>query len=449
MLLLSSNAIIHSLCNTIIPTTTILSSSILSRQKTSSIFHSTDKFASEVTDFSYLSQIGGADDLAIAEAAGDIIDIDKAIDQDERNEDKGRIGPQLLPEENDENTPLVSIVPSMTTSLVVNGILPILPDIKPINDKLVLNSPKQPMTGHPSSTIFVCALAMISGFGEICSLKSYGCFVNMVTGSTVRIILGIVEGQFDMIRIPLCVTTGYLSGIMLARIFKKNIEVKRVTPANQLQNNYEILHQRLLPTRISQMYFTYKNLLQLTKSIFRKRYTSSLSSELLWSVTPLIFFLFTFPEVFNAITRTFWGKNIVTFFPLSLNVLLQAIGYGLIAQIVSDILTIPTNVYVLTGHYVTITKSIIDIYINRLYSNSATNSTSSLKPRQRSILSFAHNPQQLQSIQILLSFVTGALVALAMYQCCTFLLPIQHSITGFLFITTFLWYSLRRNDNTI
>jgi Protein of unknown function (DUF1275) len=448
--LISITILTNAQCKAIIPTTTTLSSTILSRQKSLSIFHSTDNVptpTTEVVDVVSLSQQGRDDTSSTRPTEKDVDDTDDMNVEDE-DEDNAQlvVVKQGTP-------PLVSMVTTTTTSLVVDDIQATQPEKERNSDALVLSSlpvkhpPKQQhLTSSKSSAIFLCSLAMISGFGEICSLKSYGCFINMVTGSTVRILLGIAEGQYDTVFVSVCVITGYLSGIMLARIIKKNIELNHTTQIKQggMDDDKPILRQpqRHMATRIGQLFWIKRNLTQFIKSISQKR---NPLSELLWSVTPLILILFTFPELLNIATRRIWDMGIVAYIPLPFKILLQATGYGLIAQVISDTSTIPTTVYVLTGHYVTLSKSFIDELLNKQQNSDVLPSTTS-KPDRISIRSFVHTPQQRQSFQIVSSFVIGACVALLMYQYCTFLLPVQHSVTGILFIITFLWYSLRLNN---
>jgi hypothetical protein len=304
------------------------------------------------------------------------------------------------------------------------------------------------MSTTTANGVFVYTLAIISGFGEICCLKSYGCFINMVTGSSVRIFMGLAEGQFHAIRLPICVTIGYLSGITFARIIKNQCDSKMVSKNDDDIDklSFKQPQQQLLPT-ISSSRFRLKAFLQSLTNVFASRQRNS-SAELLWSVTPYILILFSATELINTMLNHIQISSLIRI-PLVLHVLLQAIGYGLVAQIMSDVQTTsPANVYVLTGHYVTVTKSFIDHYIQGQSKNNEDETSTMLLSNIKRILSFVPTAQQRQSINILLFFGSGAMIAALMHKYLAFLLPFQHTLTGMLYTLTFLWYSLRLSHAT-
>ena len=235
------------------------------------------------------------------------------------------------------------------------------------------------------TTRFLCCLSMISGFGEICSMKSYGCFINMVTGSTVRILVALLEGRYDSERIQLCAITGYILGISLSHILQKYI-------GNQ------------------------------------GNIASSSESKTTWvSLKPVVVMVLSFfsiPELFLLLHRVTGNHRQTRFAALS--AMVQAAGYGLIAQTLSDSFGISINVYVLTAQYVAIAKSVVD------------NLRLSLAKERWSL---EINSQQRQAVQLMLSFLFGVVVAVSMYRFCAFLLPFQHTLTGILYAVNFVWFA--------
>lgn len=452
VLLFSSVATIQA--RSIIPTLTILSSTIpTSRfQSTSSIFHSSDNLTTDVSN--EIDLLGTLQQLNDNEASTEI-DIKPLIDDSDVDIDYL----ESDNEEKEKNTErkldtLVSIVTTTATpdSLIVNDIAAFRPPVDPTNDTSIVKLVESRPTQHPLSTItanaiFVYSLAIISGFGEICCLKSYGCFINMVTGSSVRIFMGLAEGQFHTIRLPICVTIGYVTGIIFARIMKYHYDSIDPT-ANEIDTlSYEQSQSQIRPT-ISNSRFRLKTLLRsISKAAPKQRRNSS--SELLWSVTPYILILFSATELINIVLNRIHISSVIRI-PLVFNVLLQSIGYGLVAQIMSDVqTTTPANVYVLTGHYVTVTKSFIDQYLQRgETTNIEEESSTMLLSKIKRLLSFVPTAQQRQSIDIVLLFGIGAIIAALMHKYLAFLLPFQHTLTGMLYTLTFLWYSIRLSNVT-
>jgi uncharacterized membrane protein YoaK (UPF0700 family) len=232
------------------------------------------------------------------------------------------------------------------------------------------------------TTRFLCCLSMISGFGDVCSMKSYGCFINMVTGSTVRIMMAFLEGRFDSVRVQCCAVSGYIVGICLS----------------------QIIHQK------------HGNCTKTDRS------ESVLVS--LRSVTGLVLSFFSVPEIFILCNRIY-GNRLQTILT-SFSAMSQAVGYGLMAQTLSDSLSISVNVYVITGQYVAIAKSVIDNFLLK---------------RTKSSWAFLINLRQERAVQVLFSFLFGVLVAAGMYQFCAFLLPFQHSLTGLSYAAAFVWFA--------
>ena len=459
ILLLSSFATIQA--KTIIPTLSILSSTIPTSRfpSTLSIFHSSDNIPSNglnsVVPSRTLPQL--CDNEASPELPVDsaLPTLDSEVDNESLQtfniDDIDYIEEPSETVNGNVLEPLLSIVtttPAKATLMVKDiARIRIPEDFK--NDssivKMVESQPKQQdymsTTIATANSIFVYSLAIITGFGEICCLKSYGCFINMVTGSSVRIFMGIAEGQFHTIRLPICVTIGYGAGIIFARILKHHFDSKE-----SLINGIERQQPPLLVPR-STMPNSRLGLKAFLQSITNvppgKR---NPSSELLWSAIPMIFVLFSATEVINAMLKLLLKKSIVQV-PLTLHVLLQAVGYGLVAQIMSDVQTIPANVYVLTGHFASVTKSFIDQY---LQSSTKTNDDKSLAIGLRSkiqrLFSFVPTAQQKQSIHIVFFFGIGAMISSLMYKFNAALLPFQHSLTGLFYAIAFLWYSLRLSN---
>jgi hypothetical protein len=295
-------------------------------------------------------------------------------------------------------------------------------------------------TGTSTKTVFLCTLAVISGFGEICAMKSYGCFINMVTGATIRILMSAVTvGSNNAAAIhptttittpfvPLGVMTGYLSGVVISRI---------------LQHRYHRHHPAVTEQpEISTIAPSTGGLGTTTGTAATATTSTSATKATLippWFVIPFVVLLFSMPELLTTLCQ--WRQlqlgtaaqvgGIVTAF----YAMIHAVGYGFVAETVSDIVRTPTNVYVLTAHFTTIAKSIVDQFILR----NSTAGTDTTKPS----FTLVTTPQQRLSVQIVSSFSLGGIVALYMHRYCKFLLPFQHSVAGLLFASTFVWYYQR------
>jgi uncharacterized membrane protein YoaK (UPF0700 family) len=232
------------------------------------------------------------------------------------------------------------------------------------------------------TTRFLCCLSMISGFGEICSMKSYGCFLNMVTGSTVRILVAILEGRFYSVRVQCCAVSGYIAGVCLSQILQRK------------RGNRSDISRR-----------------------------ESMVASLV-PVVWLVLSFFSLPEflmIFNQMYGNLPQASLVSFSAMA-----QAAGYGLIAQTLLDSFSISVNVYVITAQYIAIAKSVVDnVLLNRT----------------RSLWSYLINLQQERAVKVLLSFLFGVVLAVGMYEFCTFLVPFQHSLTGLLYAASFIWFS--------
>jgi uncharacterized membrane protein YoaK (UPF0700 family) len=414
----------------VLPTLTILSSAVPSSRDPpsfSSILHSSPTSPSSST---FLSNGAGAipPDILGTRSKRNIDLVSKSNNERkiEVNSDSNERTVERANVKKDAN-PFVSIAAVATTGASKNGASKL---------NATHRRQKQQLPSTTAYAIFIYSLAMISGFAEICSLKSFGCFTNMVTGSTVRIVSGIVEGQFSTLGVPMCVTIGYISGIMLGRIVKHYIDTMKGIHDNVVLVPSHRFQQVVSKSSHSRLY--------LRNIILRMQIAASRnpSSMLLRSATPLILILFTTPEIVRMVLKR-TAQDSVFRVPTPFIVLCQAIGYGFIAQAISEVQTIPTNVYVLTGHYVSISKSFINHCLKSPINTGTAQTTLSKIKR---ILSFVPDQQQHQSMAILLFFALGAAIGIFIHKYCTFLLPIQHSLIGTLFIATFVWYSNQLND---
>jgi hypothetical protein len=112
----------------------------------------------------------------------------------------------------------------------------------------------------------------------------------------------------------------------------------------------------------------------------------------------------------------------------------------------ADVQAIPANVYVLTGHYVSVTKSFIDQYLHGYTKRKNDKSSTSIQTELQQLLSFVPTAQQQQSMHIVFFFGIGTMISSLMYKYVASLLPYQHTLTGVLYALTFFWYSLQLNS---
>jgi len=171
--------------------------------------------------------------------------------------------------------------------------------------------------------VFVCLLAASAGWGDVRSHRTYGCFINMCTGNTIRGTMAVVEGQWRNSILSFTVVAGYCAGVSLARSVKHAVENHKANkPTIKTSPNAKLAQTILLPL-VSK-------------------------SNTCLAIVPLMIGLFVISDCVMARTTKLFASALP-----------QAIAYGLIHETASQI-SGGTVLFAVTGHWASISRLTTD-----------------------------------------------------------------------------------------
>lgn len=326
-------------------------------------------------------------------------------------------------------------------------------------------------------TLFTCLLAASAGFGDVRSHRTYGCFVNMCTGNTIRVAVALAESitsissssssSFRKLRdavVPAAVVAGYVAGVALARTSKHAI-VGRIEQQQQQQTTIttgSILDNVSAASTDNTL---------LVHRVVRKLFlpfhvaSKSLTSAVVVAVTPLIVLLFLLADLLTfAIssppTTTAGGK--AASWHAVAAVVTQACAYGLVHMAASDAVG-GTVLFAVTGHYAGISRNCVDYChsswpIKNLTMTTTTTTASLPPPVVEPTTASTAQQQLLGHAQMVGSFVAGIFAGVFVLDRIVPLLvaaaatgsnygdwpllavfPV-HTLTGLFYAALFLWY---------
>lgn len=315
------------------------------------------------------------------------------------------------------------------------------------------------------TSLFMCLLAASAGFGDVRSNRLYGCFVNMCTGNTIRVVTALVEhyragGAHNYgnhqhraatataatatatsnVATPAAVVISYVTGVALARTTKHIVEhhYQQVQQLHQQQQEYHQSCIAFTPINESALATQDPVLLRLMRRCLlipsSSPSPSKLTSSVCVAITPLVLFFFAMADVWTMQATPSKTNN-----NLWRAAAAQAVAYGLMHTAATEA-TGGWPLFVVTGHWTGLSRSSVDFVWNA--------QTPSADPATLTTL--------VMHVKIIVSFVAGICGSVVLLDRIVPLLwpavirgarhcP-AHTFTGLFYATLFFWYGTNNSQ---
>lgn len=255
--------------------------------------------------------------------------------------------------------------------------------------------------------LFISGMAFLVGFMDVIYVRRYGCYVNMMTGNTIRAATQAAEGNLGSALFHVALVLCYCIGVGWHR------RVANAVSSTNLGDTSTTNHPTLRRQRYTR-----------TPHLYR-----SANARLVWAVAPVVWGLFAATDVVAYVLQQGVRRH---HYPESAansrwHGVFLATAFGLLNSTASHT-TGGTILYAMTGHWTKLSQSIVDLW-----------EAETLRRRHVRAI-FSH-------VRVLAAFVSGIVLSVCLYepflaQLETGWWPVQTTV-GSVYAGLLLWYGRR------